>query len=149
MNEAQRHMNDENDSALALLLRLEEQSLEESVRQVNGRNGLPVSELSKVNFGDAFIANDELARQAETLRQITGDSYQKHVISPAENNDRYSVIKLISEISERIIQEKKEGPLYLAEVQRKIYHASVHPQCLTNDRIIFSQIKSEAFLIIF
>jgi len=117
MSEAPRYMNDENDSAVALLLRLEELSLEASVRQVNGRNSLSVSEQSDVNLGDAFIASDELARQAETLRQITGEYYQKHVISPAENNDRYSVIKLISEISERIIREKKEGPLYLAEVE--------------------------------
>ena len=117
MSEVQRNKSHETESAVELML-----SLEELARQSDS-SAVKIATASGISDG-VFIAADELNRQANALRQTTGDVYQQQVIQPAESNDRCSVLKLVAELSDQIIQETKEGPLYLAEIELKIDLAS-------------------------
>ena len=109
MSEVQRNKSIETESAVELLLSLEELARQSEASAVKKAAADGISD-------GVFIASDELNRQANALRQTTGEVYQQQVIQPAESNDRYSVIKFISDLSDQIIQETKEGPLYLAEI---------------------------------
>ncbi|UZE95068.1 ATP-binding protein [Alkalimarinus alittae] len=131
MSEVQRNKNIKKESASALLLSLEEYAretdlLRKAAEKESGAKGVINTTPARLNQydigygvleGKTFIAGEDLIRQANALRQTTGELYQQQVLIPAESSDRSSVIKLIAEISERIISETKEGPLYIAEVE--------------------------------
>ena len=112
MNSIKQIRYDENESAIALLLSLENYS-----KQDEGNLDSVASLNIDANTENCFISKDDLLSQADSLSQITGEMYQKQVIAPAESNDRHSVIKFINEISDSVIKETKEGPLYLAEIE--------------------------------
>jgi len=122
-----------NDSALRLFLSLENnlsQGNQQPIKlcsdriQMDDKDSLTfenrLSFKEHKTLADIFVTPDDLKSQATVLSSLTGDAYQKQVINPAESNERYSVIKLVNDIANRIIQEEKDGPLYLAEIELKI-----------------------------
>lgn len=131
MSEVQRNKSLKKASAAGLLLSLEQYAREtDTLRKTVDQQSAPDesengtdSRLNQYEIGHAilegktFIAADDLIRQANALRKTTGELYQQQVLIPAESGDRASVIKIIAELSDRIISETKEGPLYLAEIE--------------------------------
>jgi len=112
MNTKQHVSDEESTPAVSLLL-----SLEDYARQDEDRVDFFASVSIDDNREGCFISADALQKQVELLNDIDGEAYQKQVITPAESSERYSVIKLINDITKRIINEEKDGPLYLAEVE--------------------------------
>jgi len=110
MSEVQRNKSSGKNSAQGLFLSLEEYA--QKAAQDNTADCIHFDFTS-----NEYIAAEQLVNQASALQRLSGDAYLKEVILPAENNDRGSVIKLISDISGLLIKEIKKGPLYLAEIE--------------------------------
>jgi len=111
MSDIQRTVLDDKKSSASLL-----QSLEKLSSQMD-KTSEKVSFTSIQASGDTFIHQSILLNEAKDFGNLSGEAYQKQVINPAESNDRFSIIKLVHSIAERVIHEVKEGPLYLAEIE--------------------------------
>jgi acetyl/propionyl-CoA carboxylase alpha subunit/acetyl-CoA carboxylase beta subunit len=136
MSEEQRHTLTADNTSTDLFLSIDNLSQEEQQRQANETTFLSNTMLFGDNQGGTFVDKDVLARQAEALADMTGEAYQKHVISPAESSERCSVIKLISEISARIIEETKLGPLYLAELEVQLEGKTIRLGVIAQNRMV-------------
>lgn len=148
MSEVQRNKSLEKESAAALLLSLEDYSRQTDLIRIETQQGsspdVAVRDNAKrlnqyeISHGvleaGTFVAGEDLIRQANALRQTSGDAYQQQVLIPAESSDRSSIIKLISEISDRIISETKEGPLYIAEIELSYNSQSVRLGIVAQNR---------------
>ena len=133
----------ENESALKLFLSLENSHGQPNLQpiklcfdltQMDDKGHLPFKSCQA--YGDIFVTVDALASQAKSLSELTGEAYQKQVINPAESNERYSVIKLVNDISDRILKEEKDGPLYLAEIELKTKLSSLRFGVLAQNRYV-------------
>jgi len=86
--------------------------------------------------GEAFLSRGTLTSLAQSVSKLTSDAYQKQVINPAESDDRYSVAKLINDVSSNIFEEDKDGPLYLAEIALKARACSRRFGVVAQNRLV-------------
>jgi acetyl/propionyl-CoA carboxylase alpha subunit len=64
-----------------------------------------------------LVSDKKCRRQREELRELDIDNYIARVVSPSENSARMSAKTAVKSLAHKIITEKDDGALYIAEVE--------------------------------
>ncbi len=70
-----------------------------------------------------LLTQDEIESKLEVLADLDIDGYIQSVVAPSESSQRLNAKQLVHKITNRIIIEKEDGPLYIAEVELDFGHS--------------------------
>lgn len=69
-----------------------------------------------------LLSQNEIDEKLASLPNLDIDSYIEEVVSPSESSQRINARQLVHKLTNRIITEQEEGPLYIAEVELDFGH---------------------------
>ncbi len=71
-----------------------------------------------------FWHPEHIEAKVRQLKSLTSDQYRDIVINPVDNADRWPAPKVIKSLSDKLFDERKHGPLYLAQGEIATVHGS-------------------------
>ena len=71
---------------------------------------------------NGLLSQHSIDEKLSSLPNLDIDTYIEEVVSPSESSQRISAKQLVQKLTNRIITEQDEGPLYVAEVELDFGH---------------------------